>query len=399
MVWLDVVYNHFGPSGNYLGAYSKHYFREDLHNAWGQAPNFELPAFRDLVLGNARYWLEEFGFDGLRLDATHALLDPSPRHILLELTELAHSLRPHRVVVAEDERNEASLVTKFGLDGVWADDFHHQARVTLTHEREGYYAAFEPSVRDLSRTIQQGWLYTGQTNPVSKLPRGTPATDLLAEQFVYCIQNHDQIGNRALGERLSTSIPPNAYRMVSLLLLFLPMTPMLFMGQEWGARTPFLYFTDHDPELGKLVSEGRRREFAGFSQFKDESAREKIPDPQAESTFAASRLDWSERENEESGRTLDLYRRALALRKTDPVLTHSGRKQLLARANGQVLVVERWFGPEARTLLVNFGDSERKLAELGVVGETRRLLESDPSPHSEVLPALSALLLAGVRQT
>lgn len=398
LIWLDVVYNHFGPSGNYLAAYSRRYFREDLHNAWGQAPNFELPAFRELVLGNARYWLEEFGFDGLRLDATHALIDPSPRHILQELSELAHSLSPPRTLVAEDERNEASLVTKFGLDGLWADDFHHQLRVTLTHERDGYYAAFEPSVRDLARTIELGWLYTGQINPVSKQARGTSAHELAAEQFVYCLQNHDQVGNRALGDRLASSISPQAYRMVSLLLLFLPMTPMLFMGQEWGARTPFLYFTDHDAELGRLVSEGRRREFAGFPEFQDENAREKIPDPQAESTFVASRLDWSERESDESRRTLELYRQALALRKSDPVLSSSGRKQLLTRANGQVLIVERWLGSEARTLLVNFGESERNLAELGVLlGETRRLLQSDPGLHSEVLPALSALLLAGVR--
>lgn len=395
LVWLDVVYNHFGPSGNYLSAYSKRYFHPDLHNAWGQAPNFELSAMRELVLGNARYWLTEFGFDGLRLDATHALLDRSERHILVELASLAHELAPPRTVVAEDERNEAQLVVGSGLDGVWADDFHHQVRVTLTRERDGYYAAYEPSVANIARTIERGWFYEGQRNPVSGIARGTSAHELRADQLVYCLQNHDQIGNRALGDRLSSSISPEAYRAVSLLLLFLPMTPMLFMGQEWGARTPFQYFTDHDAELGKLVSEGRRREFAGFSHFKDEQARDKIPDPQARSTFEASRLVWTERASPEAHRTLALYTQALELRSSDPVLVGSGREGLSARADGDVLRVERRLGRERRVLLVNFGSRERALSELGVhVGETRRLLESDPSRQDDVLSPEHAVLLA-----
>lgn len=395
MVWLDVVYNHFGPAGNYLSAYSKRYFHADLHNAWGQAPNFELPAMRELVLENARYWLTEFGFDGLRLDATHALLDPSERHILAEIAALAHELSPPRIVVAEDERNEADLVVNFALDGLWADDFHHQVRVTLTQERDGYYAAYEPSVANIARTIEHGWFYNGQRNPVSGAPRGTSAHALRAEQLIYCLQNHDQVGNRALGDRLSASISPEAYRAVSLLLLFLPMTPMLFMGQEWGARTPFLYFTDHDAELGKLVSEGRRREFAGFSHFQDERARDKIPDPQAATTFEASRLDWTERASAESHRTLALYTQALELRGSDPVLTGSGREGLSARADGDVLVVERRLGSERRILLLNLGRRARPLSELGVhLGGTRRLLESDSSPHDDVLSPERAVLLA-----
>ncbi len=398
-VWLDVVYNHFGPSGNYLSAYSKRYFHPDLHNAWGQAPNFELPAMRDLVLDNVRYWLTEFGFDGLRLDATHALLDRSERHILAEIAEVAHACTPRRVVVAEDERNEADLVTGIGLDGVWADDFHHQVRVTLTRERDGYYSAYEPSVAGIARAIEQGWLYIGQKNPLSGAPRGTPATELRAEQLIYCLQNHDQVGNRAMGDRLSASISPEAYRAVSLLLLFLPMTPMLFMGQEWGARTPFAYFTDHDAELGKLVSEGRRREFAGFSHFKDEHARAKIPDPQALSTFESSRLDWTERATEEAHRTLTLYTQALELRRSDPVLSASGRAGLSARAIDDVLCVERRLGAERRVLLVNFGRANRELSELGLrLGETRRLLESDPTPHDDSLPAESAVLLAATME-
>ncbi|MFZ5890692.1 MAG: malto-oligosyltrehalose trehalohydrolase [Myxococcota bacterium] len=394
---LDVVYNHFGPSGNYLGAYARSYFREDIHNAWGQAPNFEHPALRALVLGNARYWLTEFGFDGLRLDATHAIIDPSPRHLLSELAELAHSLSPARLLIAEDERNQAGLVSDIGLDALWADDFHHQLRVLLTRERDGYYAAFEPRLDDLARTINQGWLYSGQNNPLSRAPRGTPADALRAEQLVYCVQNHDQVGNRALGDRLASSISPRAYRSASLLLLFLPMTPLLFMGQEWGAQTPFLYFTDHEAELGKLVSEGRRREFAAFEHFKNEAARSEIPDPQAEATFLRSRLDRTERAGNEAQRTLELYRQALAMRREDPVLTNTGRSELAANVDGQLLVVERWLGSERRVLLVNFGERDvrwRELAGRRGFGSPRCLLQSEARPHDDVVSPEGAVLLA-----
>jgi maltooligosyltrehalose trehalohydrolase len=256
---LDVVYNHFGPSGNYLAAYAPSYFSETVENAWGKAPNFADPALRRLVLENARYWLEEVGFDGLRIDASHAIVDPSPKHILTELAELAHGLKPRRLVIAEDERNSSALVADSGLDALWADDFHHQVRVTLGGERTGYYAAFERSARGVADVINRGWLYTGQVSPVTGEPRGSSAERLPAEALVYCIQNHDQIGNRAFGDRLDDVTGQEAFRAASLLLLFLPMTPLLFMGQEWAASTPFLYFTDHDAELGALIREGWRR--------------------------------------------------------------------------------------------------------------------------------------------
>lgn len=394
-VLLDVVYNHFGASGNYLSAYAKSYFQEHVRTAWGDAPNFGEPAMRDLVLENARYWLTEFGFDGLRLDATHALVDGSPTHILQELVALAASLDPPRILIAEDDRNRAELVTKLGLTALWADDFHHQLRVMLTGERDGYYAAYEPSLPNLAGAINAGWLYSGAVYPTSGRPRGTDASELRAEQLVYCIQNHDQVGNRALGERLVADIGDERFRAASLLLLFLPMTPLLFMGQEWGANTPFLYFTDHDEELGRLVREGRRREFAHFASFADEAARESIPDPQAEASFLRSRLAWSEREQPEPARTLALYRAALALRRTDVVLSNAGRDELSAEARGDVLVVRLWHRAQARVLLMNFGSRERDVhvlaAELGL-SNVQTLLSSSQAPTGRLAAGTAVVL-------
>ncbi len=395
-VLLDVVYNHFGPSGNYLPAYSSRYFTSEFPTPWGDAPRFAERAMRRYVLDNARYWLSEFRFDGLRLDATHALVDPSPKHLLRELVEVVAEFTPRRLLIAEDERNEPALVTEYGLDGVWADDFHHQVRVTLTRERDGYYAAYEPGAAGVARGIERGWLYEGQASPSGK-PRGRSADALTAEAFVYCIQNHDQIGNRALGDRLNHSVSPDAYLAVSALLLLLPMTPLLFMGQEWAASAPFRYFTDHDAELGALVSAGRRREFAHFAAFQSETARASIPDPQAEATFSSSRLDWSERERGEHARALALYRAALALRKSDPVLSVSSRSQLRAEAYGDVLVVTRRSGGETRVIVVNFSETAvpvEQVPPLAELGATTLLLATQASATAALLPPLSTLVLA-----
>jgi maltooligosyltrehalose trehalohydrolase len=396
-VLLDVVYNHFGPAGNYLAAYAPSYFSETLTNAWGQAPSFAEPAMRELVLENARYWLRDFGFDGLRLDATHAIFDTSPRHVLAELADIAHELSPPQLVMAEDERNHAELVTVTGVDALWADDFHHQVHVLLTQERDGYYGDFEPTVQGLADVINRGWLYTGQRSKVSGHARGTNADALPASAFVYTIQNHDQIGNRALGERLSMLVSPDAYRAASLLLLFLPMTPLLFMGQEWGASTPFLYFTDHEAELGRAVSEGRRREFERFAAFEDAEARARIPDPQAPETFAASKLSWSEAEQSEHARTLALYRAALALRREDTVLAASGRDELLAEISGQILMVHRWRGNDRRVLLMNFGSAPVSLESLAGrlrLRQSRTVLSSSADTGAVIAPRC-AIVLAG----
>jgi maltooligosyltrehalose trehalohydrolase len=359
-VLLDVVYNHFGPSGNYLSAYSDSYFHADK-GLWGDAPNYENGVMRALVRDNVRYWLEEFRFDGLRFDAVHAIVDPSSKHLITEIVETARHVHPEALLIAEDDRNEPALVTELGLDAIWADDFHHQLHVTLTGERDGYYAAYAPSVETLARTIERGFLYEGQTFPPSGKARGKPAAALPARAFVYCIQNHDQIGNRALGDRLSNALSADAYALASAILLFLPMTPLLFMGQEWAASTPFQFFTDHDAELGAQVVRGRREEFKGFSAFSDEAARAAIPDPQAEATFLHSKLRWDQRDLGTHARMLALYRALIALRQNDPVLTLSGRESLNARAVGDLLLLSRTHQSEARSLVANLGTEAQAL--------------------------------------
>ena len=361
-VVLDVVYNHFGPDGNYLSAYSPEYFDPTIKTSWGDAPNFAHPRMREYVLENVRYWLSEYGFDGLRLDATHGIVDRESPHILEEIAGVAHGLAPRRIVFAEDDRNDPRLVTETGLDGLWADDFHHALRVLLTGEQDGYYAAYKPGTRELAQTIEKGWIYEGQVNPVTGVPRGAKAADLSGSNLVYCIQNHDQVGNRALGDRLHHDIAPDLYAAVSMLLLFLPMTPLLFMGQEWGAKAPFMYFTDHEPQLGEAISKGRREEFKGFASFRDSHVRASIPDPQAPSTFARSKLDWNERTHDESQRLLRLYRAMIHLRKVDAVLSVPSRSNLRCRVVGDsALVVRRSKGDEARSLVINFGDTEQAI--------------------------------------
>lgn len=395
-VLLDVVYNHFGPSGNYLAAYDARYFTRDSPSPWGDAPNFEFFAMRRYVIDNARYWLDEFRFDGLRLDATHALFDPSPRHVLEELAAEVARLEPKRVLIAEDDRNDAGLVVRSGIDALWADDFHHALRVTLTGEQEGYFAAYSPGASGVARTIQRGFLYEGQLNPVSGRPRGKPADELSAPSFVYCIQNHDQVGNRALGDRLNHAVSVEAYLAASLVLLFLPMTPLLFMGQEWASSSPFLYFTDHEAELGQKITEGRRREFAGFDAFT--AAGSTVPDPQALETFVRSKLDWNERAAGEHARVLDFHRALLELRRNDPVLRVASREHLRSEALGELLVVERFHDDEARVLLVNFGGDVVRADDVPAVRELtepRVLVANAPELALRSFPPYGALVLAG----
>lgn len=359
-VLLDAVYNHWGPSGNYFGVYADDYFT-DRKSGWGDGPNFEHPRLRAAVLDSARHWLTAYDFDGLRLDATHAIEDGSPRHILGELAELAHGFDPPRLLFAEDERNDPSLVTKYGLDGVWADDFHHAVRVLLTGEQDGYYGAYQPSLETLATTVRQGWLYQGQTNPVTGKPRGAPAEALPFESLLYCIQNHDQVGNRAFGTRLSDDASLEGYLAATMLLLFLPATPLLFMGQEWAASTPFLYFTDHEPELGAKISKGRREEFKSFQSFTDS-----IPDPQGAATFLRSKLDWQERNEPAHARALALTTALLRLRRTDPVLSAPcSRSELEVRVADEWLVLSRSNQTGRRRLFVRFGNG--RMPDIGQV--------------------------------
>jgi maltooligosyltrehalose trehalohydrolase len=229
------------------------------------------------------------------------------------------------LLIAEDHRNLAQMVRArveggWGLDAVWADDFHHQMRRALAGDREGYYADYTGSMADVAATLRRGWFYTGQYSQHFRSRRGTDPRGIAPRRFVVCLQNHDQVGNRALGERLHQQIDLAAYRAAVVLLLCAPETPLLFMGQEWAASTPFLYFTDHQADLGRLVTEGRRNEFAGFTAFTDPHARARIPDPQHLQTFQMSRLDWPEISEEPHASILRLHRTLLALRRNQPAL-------------------------------------------------------------------------------
>ncbi len=330
-VILDVVYNHFGPDGNYLHAYIGDFLDEAEKTPWGGAIRYGHPDFkplRDLVLSNPPYWMREFHIDGFRLDATHAIFDDSPRHILQELTA---SIRARGgFSIAEDPRNDARLVTPeaeggFGFDAVWADDFHHVVRVANTHEDEGYFGDFEGTISEAVDTLSRGWRYCGQHSKSANQPRGTECAHVPPERFVHCISNHDQTGNHAFGERLSHRVLPTALRAAEALLCLSPYTPMLFMGQEWAASTPFLFFTDHNPELGKLIIEGRREEFKHFAAFSEPAVLDKIPNPQKPSSYDASQLVWNERHRGPHALALELYKTCLALRASDPAFRPKNR--------------------------------------------------------------------------
>jgi maltooligosyltrehalose trehalohydrolase len=351
-VLLDVVYNHLGPDGNYLPTYSPFYLSERHHSPWGQGINFDGrhgPEVRGFFLENALHWIHEYRVDGLRLDATHAIVDESPRHFLAELAAAMRASTAGRqvLIIAEDSRNLSRIVEPesaggWGLDAVWADDFHHQLHRRLTGEADGYYRDYSGSLADLAATIQRGWFYSGQRSAHQGGPRGTDSTGLPPGRFIYSLQNHDQVGNRARGERLHHLIDPAAYRAATVVLLASPEPPLLFMGQEWAASAPFLYFTDHHPELGRQVTAGRREEFRHFSAFAGARAREEIPDPQAESTFLASKLDWSEREEERHAAVLRLHQELLALRAGEPAMATAGREDSAAAAVGEGgLVIRR----------------------------------------------------------
>ncbi len=345
-VLMDVVYNHLGPAGNYLRDFEQGYFTGRHHTPWGEALNYDgthSRPVREFFINNALYWAHEYHVDGLRLDATHAIIDDSPYHLLQELAERVRDSLPaerHFEIIAEDGRNEAALARAtsaggLGLDGIWADDFHHVVRVTLTGEQEGYYRDYQGGSEELATTLKNGWLYTGQTTIRDEEKRGTPTDELPLSSFIYCLQNHDQIGNRALGERLNHEIGLDAYRAATALLLLAPFTPLLYMGQEWASSSPFMFFTDHDEELGRLVTEGRRKEFEHFSAF----AGERVPDPQALDTFERSKLIWDEVTSEPHASILRLHRDLLAIRHRYAVYREEQRDLFDVRPVGEAGVV------------------------------------------------------------
>ncbi len=300
-VILDVVYNHAGPEGSRLTDFAEDYFHREHESTWGTGFNFggeNSASVREFFLQNVAMWLDEYRIDGLRLDATHAMIDESDSHILEEIAALAHARGGF--VIAEDERNPVELLTEsdgsgYHFDAVWSDDFHHSVRVALTGTREAYFKSYEGSTNELARTIERGWTYCGESFPYwDGRPRGGACTHLPPSSFVFCIENHDQAGNRAHGERLSHLVSGDQYRAASALLCLSPYTPMLFMGQEWAAGTPFLFFSDLSGEDGRKVRERRIAEFRKTGLNTDQAKLDTMPDPQDPATYAMSQLDWSE---------------------------------------------------------------------------------------------------------
>lgn len=355
-VILDVVYNHLGPDGNYLGCYSREYFNPEHKTPWGDAFNFERKPVRDFFVENSGYWQREFHVDGFRLDATHAILDTSEKHVLAEIAELVHS--SGGFVAAEDERNDVQLLwppTKggVGLDAIWADDFHHVVRVMLTGQDEGYYRSYEGTVQELAATLEHGWLFEGETRARQQHGQPAQAGELPLEAFILCITNHDQIGNHAFGTRLNGLVSPAAFRAASALLCLVPYTPLLLMGQEWAASTPFRYFTDHEPQLGRRVTEGRRSEFRGFAAFRDPVARARIPDPQAGSTFRQSKLRWEEISEGHHAATLLLYKEFLKVRRASLAPRDRATVRVLVPGDGIIQLLFGGSGAEHHLVLID----------------------------------------------
>lgn len=328
MVLLDVVYNHFGPEGNYLHHYAPQFFNDRHHTPWGAAINFDRggsKTVRDFYRHNALYWLEEYHFDGLRLDAVHAMHDTGHPDFL---EELAHAVRQtfaaQRQVhlIVENDHNAARYLARgrngqiLGYNAQWNDDAHHACHVLLTHESDGYYADYaRQPIRHLGRCLTAGFAYQGEISVYRNgQPRGEPSAFLPPSAFVNFLQNHDQIGNRAMGERLVTLTEAAALRAAIALFLLSPAVPLLFMGEEWGAREPFPFFCEFSGDLAAAVTQGRRNEFARFERFHDPAARSTIPDPCAASTFELAKLDWQAQKQPCGRKWLELYRALLEIR-------------------------------------------------------------------------------------
>jgi maltooligosyltrehalose trehalohydrolase len=352
-VILDVVYNHLGPAGNYLARFGP-YFTQRYATPWGEAINFDGPQsdeVRQFFCDNALMWLRDYHFDGLRIDAVHAILDTSAIHFLEQLAcevgELQAQTGRHLALIAESDLNDPRIIRPreiggYGMHAQWSDDFHHALHCVLTGERAGYYRDFG-SLADLAKALQRVFVYDGRYSAFRRRRHGRPPSGLSGHSFLGYLQTHDQIGNRAKGERSSHLMSAGRLKIAAALVLTAPFIPTLFQGEEWGATSPFLYFTDHDdPELARNVTEGRRREFAAFGWNPEE-----IPDPQAVETFERSKLKWSEHEAEPHAGLLAWHRRLIELRREIPALS-DGRLDRVGvnfDEEGKWLVVRR--GPVA----------------------------------------------------
>jgi maltooligosyltrehalose trehalohydrolase len=399
-VILDVVYNHLGPAGHYLGRFGP-YFTERHTTPWGPAVNLDGPdseEVRRFFCDNALMWLRDYHIDGLRLDAVHAIIDTSAVHFLeqlaAEVRALEGRLGRHLVLIAESDLNDPRVerppeVGGYGLDAQWCDDFHYALHAVLTGERDGYYADFG-SLADLAQALKHGFVYDGRYSVFRRRRHGRSAAGLSGHRFVSFLQNHDQIGNRAQGERSSQLMSLGRLKVAAALVFTVPFVPLLFQGEEWGASSPFQYFTDlEDPELGRAVSEGRRHEFAAFGW-----PPEEVPEPQAFDTFQRSTLDWKERHREPHASLLDWHRRLIQLRKRVPALLNGRLDRLSVHFDEQA----RWLVVEdgAVTVACRLG-SRAQYVPVQREQSSEVLLMSDPmievSSRGLLLPADSLVIL------
>lgn len=382
MVFLDVVYNHFGPEGNYLYAYADRFFTDRYQTPWGAALDFEQDPTakapnlsRDFFIHNTLYWLEEYHLDGLRFDAVHAIFDSSKQHFLEALAEAVRTgpaaQRPIHLMLENDANQPRYLARRPDGSPVeytaqWNDDIHHVLHVLISGENDGYYADYaQDSTGKLIRCLSEGFCYQGEPSPYREGERrGEPSPHLPPTAFISFIQNHDQVGNRAFGDRLTQFALAEKVRMGLATYLLAPQIPMLFMGEEWGASTPFPFFCDFEAELAPKVTEGRRKEFARFPQFSQPEMQARIPDPCHLQTFESARLDWTEREQPEHAQWLEQYRKLLALRqeKIVPLLVklsgNSAGSQVVSHRLGDHAFQISWRADDGHTLtaLMNWGE-------------------------------------------
>jgi maltooligosyltrehalose trehalohydrolase len=370
-VFLDVVYNHFGPEGNYLHTYAPQFFNARHQTPWGAAIDFESRPVRDFFVHNALYWLEEFHFDGLRLDAIHAIADDSQPDIVVEIAEAIRAgpgRERHVHLVLENDKNQSRYLPRDSAqrpvwaNAQWNDDIHHSFHVLATGEHDGYYADYASRpLWLLGRCLAEGFAFQGDPSPYREgTTRGEPSIGLPATAFVDFLQTHDQVGNRAFGERIGMIAEPRKLRVAVACFLLAPSIPLLFMGEEFGASSPFLFFCDFGPELAAAVTNGRRAEFGRFERFRDPAAQATIPDPNDAATFAASKLKWGELERPSHAAWNALYRELLVLRHRHiaPRLAGMAPSGSFKLAGDAALAVDWTLGDGARLhLRANFADS------------------------------------------
>ncbi|MEP9411974.1 MAG: malto-oligosyltrehalose trehalohydrolase [Candidatus Brocadia sp.] len=382
-VILDVVYNHLGPEGNYLNCFG-HYFTDRYKTPWGDAINYDGPysdGVRKFFIDNSLYWIIEYHIDALRVDAVHGIFDFSAKHFLQELTETIHrhTIAPGRnvSVIAESDLNDVKVINSpenggYGFDAQWNDDFHHAIHTLITGETKGYYEDFG-KITHMEKAFREGFVYSGHYSGFRKRRHGSSSRDVAAHRFIVFSQNHDQVGNRMLGERLSNLVSFETLKLAAGAVLLSPFIPLLFMGEEYGEDAPFLYFVSHsDPALIEAVREGRKKEFDGFKW------QGEPPDPQSAETFLKSKINWEKRNEGNHKVLIDFYKNVITIRKTIPALSHLDKNCLYVNGleNEKIVFMRRWKDFDHVFLIFNFNSADMKLVPSGIEGRWNKVLDS-----------------------